>query len=98
MTDFYKYKNIEFFRPDIIKDIQESLLKKHLDYISKNSPYYRRILSSFDLKNITLENLETLPFTDKSAFEKYNEDLLATPMSKIVDIVLSSGTTGKPQG
>lgn len=96
MTDFYKYKNIKFSRPDIIKDMQESLLKKHLDYISKNSPYYRRILNSFDLKNITLKNLETLPFTDKSAFEKHNDELLAVPMTEIVDIVLSSGTTGKP--
>lgn len=96
MTDFYKYKNIKFSRPDIIKDMQESLLKKHLDYISKNSPYYRRILNSFNLKNITLKNLETLPFTDKSAFEKHNDELLAVPMTEIVDIVLSSGTTGKP--
>lgn len=96
MTDFYKYKNIKFSRPDIIKDMQESLLKKHLDYISKNSPYYRRILNSFELKNITLKNLETLPFTDKSAFEKHNDELLAVPMTEIVDIVLSSGTTGKP--
>lgn len=96
MTDFYRYKNLEFSNPDEIKDIQNSLLKNHLDYISHNSPYYRRILNDFNIDSITLENLSSLPFTDKSAFEKHNEDLLAVPMSKIVDIVLSSGTTGKP--
>jgi phenylacetate-CoA ligase len=96
MTDFYKYKNIKFSRPDIIKDMQESLLKKHLDYISKNSPYYRRILSDFDINSITLENFSSMPFTDKLAFEKHNDELLAVPMTEIVDIVLSSGTTGKP--
>lgn len=96
MTDFYKYKDIKFSRPYIIKRMQESLLKRHLYYISNNSPYYQRILSSFDLKNITFKNLGTLPFTDKSAFENHNDELLAVSLSKIVDIVLSSGTTGKP--
>lgn len=96
MTDFYKYKNIEFSRPDEIKNIQNSLLKNHLDYISHNSPYYRRILNDFDINSITLENLISLPFTDKSAFEKHNDEILAVPTTKIVDIVLSSGTTGKP--
>jgi len=96
MTDFYKYKNIEFSRPDEIKNIQNSLLKNHLDYISHNSPYYRRILNDFDINSITLENLISLPFTDKSVFEKHNDEILAVPITKIVDIVLSSGTTGKP--
>ena len=96
MRDFYRYKNLEFSKPDEIKDIQNSLLKNHLDYISRNSPYYRRILSDFNINSITLENFSSLPFTDKSAFEKHNDELLAVPMTKIVDIVLSSGTTGKP--
>lgn len=96
MMDFYQYKNLEFFKPDEIKDIQNSLLENHLDYISHNSPYYRRILNDFDINSITIENFSSLPFTDKSAFEKHNDELLAVPMSKIVDIVLSSGTTGKP--
>ena len=96
MTDFYRYKNIEFSKPDAIKEVQEKLLKNHLDYILRNSPYYRRVLNGFDTANVTLENLSTLPFTDKYAFEEYNNDLLAVPMSEVVDIVLSSGTTGKP--
>src|SRR4030067_2448628 len=96
MTDFYRYKNIEFSNPDAIKEAQENLLKNHLDYILRNSPYYRRVLNGFDTANVTLENLSALPFTDKYAFEEYNNELLAVPMSEIVDIVLSSGTTGKP--
>ena len=96
MTDFYRYKNIEFSNPDAIKEVQEKLLKNHLDYILRNSPYYRRVLNGFDTANVTLENLSALPFTDKHAFEEYNNELLAVPMSEIVDIVLSSGTTGKP--
>ena len=40
--------------------------------------------------------LPDFPFTDKSAIEQYNDELRAVPMSSIRDIVLSSGTTGKP--
>jgi phenylacetate-CoA ligase len=96
MIDLYKYRGIEFSRPDEIKKVQEHLFKRHLQYIIKNSPYYRGTLSNMDVDNASLENLADFPFTDKSAFENYNDELLAVPMSEIRDIVLSSGTTGKP--
>ena len=96
MTDFYKYRGIEFSGPDKIRQAQERLFKNHLDYIAKNSPYYRRTLSGLDPDNVSLDNLSDFPFTDKSSFEEYNDELLAVPMSGITDIVLSSGTTGKP--
>ena len=96
MTDFYLHKNLEFSNPDVIKDVQNNFLKSHLDYILNNSPYYHRILRDFDIDNISLATLGSLPFTDKSAFEEHNDELLAVSMSSIVDIVLSSGTTGKP--
>lgn len=94
--DFHKYRGLEFSTPEQIRALQEQLFKRHLQYIVKNSPYYRRTLSGLDTDKTTLDDLSALPFTDKSAFEKYNEELLAVPMSGIRDIVLSSGTTGKP--
>jgi len=96
MTDFCTYKGLEFSSPDEIRKVQEELLKKHINYIMNHSPYYRRALSGLDTEKISLDNLCTLPLTDKSAFETYNEELLAVPMKEIRDIVLSSGTTGKP--
>ncbi|MBI4838999.1 MAG: AMP-binding protein [Nitrospirae bacterium] len=96
MNSFYKYKNIEFSKPAAIRDAQEIILKNHLYYIFNISPYYRRDLNGIDLNKITLKNLSSLPFTDKSAFENHNNELLAVPASEIVDIVLSSGTTGQP--
>lgn len=96
MMDFYQYRDIEFSKPDEIRNVQERLLKDHLDYIFDNSQYYRRILNGIDLDRISLEEVSRLPFTDKSAFENHNDELLSVPVSKIVDIVLSSGTTGKP--
>ncbi|MBI5664488.1 MAG: AMP-binding protein, partial [Nitrospirae bacterium] len=94
--DFIKYKGLEFSSPGEIREAQELLFKKHMSYLLKNSPYYRRTLSGLDAEKMTLDDLSALPFTDKSAFEKYNEELLAVPMTEVRDIVLSSGTTGKP--
>ena len=96
MTDFDNYRGLEFSGPDEIRRAQERLFKKHLEYIVENSPYYMRTLRGFDPDKVSLDNLSDFPFTDKSAFEEHNDELLAVPMSGIADIVLSSGTTGKP--
>ena len=93
-----RYMDIEFSEPDIIRQVQEKRLRKHLVYCSKHSPYYQRILkdSCIDFERITLEQLCELPFTDKPDVEKYNNDFCAVLSVKIVDVVLSSGTTGRP--
>lgn len=97
MREFFpSYRDIEFSGTDKIREAQEKLFRDHLEYIVKNSPYYRRTLKGIDIENISLGNLHELPFTDKSHFGKYCEDFLAVPLSKVVDIVFSSGTTGKP--
>jgi phenylacetate-CoA ligase len=93
-----QYMDIAFSEPHIIKKLQEKRLRDHLLYCSKHSPYYQRILkdSCIDFESITLEQLCELPFTDKSDLEKYNNDFCAVSPVKIVDVVLSSGTTGCP--
>ncbi|MCJ7616408.1 MAG: AMP-binding protein, partial [Desulfobacterales bacterium] len=93
-----QYMDIEFSEPHIIRKLQEKRLGDHLVYCSKHSPYYQRILkdSCIDFERITLEQLCELPITDKSDLEKYNNDFCAVSPLKIVDVVLSSGTTGCP--
>jgi len=93
-----QYMEIDFSEPHIIKKLQEKKLCDHLVYCGKHSPYYQKILkdSCLDFERITLEQLCELPFTDKSDLEKYNNDFCAVSPVKIVDIVLSSGTTGRP--
>lgn len=90
------YRGVEFSGIDRIREVQEKLLVEHLGHLINNSPYYRRTLKGIDIQNINLNNLHELPYTDKSDFGKYCDDFLAAPLSKIVDIVFSSGTTGKP--
>ncbi|MDH5476952.1 MAG: AMP-binding protein, partial [Nitrospinota bacterium] len=49
-----------------------------------------------DPGRVGLADLPHIPFTEKGDIEKYNDDFLAVPKRKVADIVLSSGTTGKP--
>ncbi len=93
--DFSQYKDAEFLKPKEVNSFKQKLFKRHVRYLAQNSPYYKRILG-VNIDKVGLENLADLPFTDKSDFEKHNNEFLAVPMSKIRDIVLSSGTTGKP--
>ena len=41
--------DIEFSSPEQIKQFQEELLHKHLVYLKKNSPYYRRVFESYGI-------------------------------------------------
>ncbi len=91
-----RYKDIEFLKPAEIKDTQRELFIKHFNYLASNSPYYRSLLKDINTDKVKLENISALPFTDKALFEEHNQEFLAVPMSKVSDIVLSSGTTGKP--
>ena len=84
-------------RDEMIK-MQEKLLREHLAYCIDNSPYYRRLLSDRTIaySGIDTKGLSELPSTEKSDIEACNDDFLAVAPSKIVDLALSSGTTGMP--
>jgi phenylacetate-CoA ligase len=98
MKDLYIYKDLEFASQREIEKAQSALLKGHLLHCRKNSPYYSRYFKNNKLKTeaVSPNNLSLLPFTDKSDIEKYNDDFLAVKPENVVDIVLSSGTTGTP--
>lgn len=86
----------EFPSPADIRAMQERLLGGHLRYIAAHSPYYRGRLPAIGDGPFSLDRMGELPLTDKSAFAHHNDELLCVPMSKVEDIVLSSGTTGTP--
>jgi phenylacetate-CoA ligase len=98
MTDLYYYREIEFSTPENIRKTQEIRLQEHLAYCGEHSPYYHRVLkdAGVDYRNINLDQLPKLPFTEKTEIERYNDEFCAVPPARIVDVVLSSGTTGRP--
>lgn len=82
-----------------IKKMQEQRLQKQLEYINKNSPYYKKLFKHYDidvLKIKTLEDLAVLPTTSKDDLQKYNKEFLCVPQHSIIDYITTSGTLGDP--
>jgi phenylacetate-CoA ligase len=98
MHNFDKYLDISVKTKDEITAIQEKLLREHLMYSCNHSPFYREYFKnlSLDFPHFQLKDLKNLTFTSKPDFIKRNDDFLAVDNKEIVDLVLSSGTTGKP--
>ena len=91
--------DIEFESPAAIRAFQENLLREALAYLADHSPFYRQMFreNNIDISRIRhLEDLTTLPFTEKKDLQLRNWDFLCCPKEKIVDYVTTSGTLGEP--
>lgn len=91
--------DIEFQSAEQIKAFQEDLLRKQVAYLNTHSTYYHRLFVEHAIapESIrTIEDLQRVPFTEKAALQRYNDDFLCCPRSKIIDYVTTSGTMGDP--
>lgn len=82
-----------------IKIFQEQKFAELLQYISQNSPFYKRLFAgqNIDISKVkTLEDLQYLPVTTKENLQEYNDDFLCVPQHKIIDYASTSGTLGDP--
>lgn len=83
-----------------LKQLQLERLRNTLERAYYNVPYYRKVMQEVgfepeDLKS--LEDLRRLPFTSKKDLrDNYPYGMFAVPLSEVVRIHSSSGTTGKP--
>lgn len=83
-----------------LRKIQGERLKEMVDRIYYNVPFYRKKLQEIgmepgDIKGI--DDLKHLPFTTKQDLrDNYPFGLFAVPLSEIVRVHASSGTTGRP--
>lgn len=98
MTRFKGCPQLEFKSAKVMHAAQSIRLQAHLAYCARHSPYYSRLFKKEGLRinSIGLDELSSLPLTDKTDFARHNDEFLAVLQTDIVDIVLSSGTTGKP--
>ncbi len=96
----YWNESIECMDRDQLREIQSRRLKKIVSYCYHNTPFYRKKFQEMDLSPDDIngvEDLHKLPFTNKTDLrDTYPFGLAAVPMSQIVRIHASSGTTGKP--
>ena len=80
--------------------LQFARLKNMVERVYTNVPFYRKKLEAAGVKPSdikTLADIAKLPFTSKDDLrETYPYGLLAVPQSEIVEIHMSSGTTGTP--
>lgn len=87
-------KDSAFLGTEEIGQLQTLLLRKHLKYCRKNSPYYRNLLRDFDFTGFQIRDLVKIPTTDKAILSGNNDMFIAVPEDEIRDISFTSGTTG----
>jgi len=93
-------ETIECMDREEMRKLQNIRLKRVVEHVYHNTPFYRRKMQEM---GVTPDDIETvddivkLPFTTKQDLrDNYPFELMATPMSEIVRLHASSGTTGKP--
>lgn len=102
----YFNQTVETMAPEELRQLQESKLVQQLEYVARNSPFYRQKLrdAGIEVRDIrSLNDVRKLPFTDKS---ELRDALLQQPPAlgsnqaasteEIVRIHASSGSTGRP--
>jgi len=90
---------METMSRDQMRVVQSERLRDTVERVYYNIPYYRQRMQEMglapeDIKSV--DDLKHLPFTTKSDIrDNYPFRLFAVPMSEIIRIHASSGTTGK---
>lgn len=83
-----------------MRKLQSIRLKRVVEHAYHNSPFYRNKMHEMDITPDdihTIDDIVKLPFTVKQDLrDNYPFGLMAVPMSEIVRLHASSGTTGKP--
>jgi len=82
-----------------ILDMQGKLLKETIQYVYKNSDYYRTALDKSGVRPEDINgipDIRKLPITSKEDFQKDNWAFLCVPKRKIAEVVSTTGTTGHP--
>jgi len=93
-------RHFECMERNELKRVQNERLRETVERVYFNVPYYRNKMQEAGIgpDNIqSAEDIHKLPFTTKQDLrDNYPFGLFAVPMSEIVRVHASSGTTGKP--
>ncbi|MCP4066136.1 MAG: phenylacetate--CoA ligase, partial [Gammaproteobacteria bacterium] len=95
-----KLDRMETASIDELRHEQLQRLRWSVVHAYTNVPFYRKAFDDLGLKPMDINSLEDLakvPFTTKADLrDNYPFGMFATPMSDVVRVHASSGTTGKP--
>jgi len=81
------------------KAFQNQKLSEVLRYVSVKSVHYKKFFraNGIDTGKIkSLQDLSSLPFTEKEDLQLHNDDFICVEKSEIIDYVTTSGTLGEP--
>ncbi|MCL6639589.1 MAG: phenylacetate--CoA ligase [Firmicutes bacterium] len=96
----YWHKEIETAPRERLEELQLERLKATVERVYHNVPFYREALrkKGFEPGDLqSLDDLKHLPFTLKQDLrDNYPFGLFTVPLSEVVRLHASSGTTGKP--
>ena len=92
--------NKECMPREQMRELQGKRLCKLVQYVYHNVPFYRHKMQEMDLTPDDIREIEDitkLPFTTKQDLrDNYPYGLMAAPLSEVVRVHASSGTTGTP--
>jgi phenylacetate-CoA ligase len=91
--------NTSFQAEAQIRQTQDELLRKQIQYLAEKSPYYKRIFKSHNIDPasiISAADLKKIPFTSKEELNQFYPELLCIEEQSIADTVVTSGTLGEP--
>ncbi len=93
-------ETIECMSREEMHKLQSIRLKRVVEHVYQNTPFYRKKMQEMGITPDDIETIDDivkLPFTVKQDLrDNYPFGLMASPMSEIVRLHASSGTTGKP--
>ncbi|MCP9611899.1 phenylacetate--CoA ligase family protein [Coprobacter tertius] len=93
-------ETMECMKRDDMRKLQGIRLKKTVERVYHNTPFYRKKMQEVGLTPNDINSIDDivkLPFTTKQDLrDNYPFGLFAVPMSEIVRLHASSGTTGRP--
>ncbi len=92
--------NKECMPREQMRELQGKRLQKLVVYVYHNVPFYRKKMQEMDLAPDDIrciDDIVKLPFTTKQDLrDNYPYGLMAAPLSEVVRVHASSGTTGNP--
>lgn len=100
MTEYSLRKALKLRQSAVeeIEKLQVRLLRQHLIRAAR-APFYKELFKENDLGPETIESLSDLaeiPFTDRQELDRQGSLFQTVPDEQIVDLALTSGTTGPP--
>lgn len=85
-------------QPEERQLMQLDLLRQHLSHAA-NAPYYKELFAQHGIHPTELQSMDDflcIPFTDRKKLDEQGDRFQTVPEKRIVDLSLTSGTTGPP--